>query len=74
MSNCVKYRRQGNVSLTAARVSLFHRNFVNISFFDFDKYLKMSLLPKTRQDFTQTEYWNSFFQKRGKKSFEWYLL
>lgn len=32
----------------------------------------MSLLPKTRQDFTQTEYWNSFFQKRGKHSFEWY--
>lgn len=32
----------------------------------------MSLLPKTYQDFTQTEYWNSFFQKRGKKSFEWY--
>lgn len=33
----------------------------------------MSLLPKTRKDFTQTEYWNSFFQKRGKTSFEWYL-
>ncbi|XP_031632112.1 eEF1A lysine and N-terminal methyltransferase homolog [Contarinia nasturtii] len=32
----------------------------------------MNLLPKTREDFTQTEYWNSFFQKRGKKTFEWY--
>lgn len=31
----------------------------------------MSLLPKTHQDFQQSEYWNSFFQKRGKKTFEW---
>lgn len=32
----------------------------------------MNLLPKSRQEFTQTDYWNSFFQKRGKKSFEWF--
>lgn len=31
----------------------------------------MSLLPKTKQDFTQKEYWNSFFEKRGKQTFEW---
>lgn len=33
---------------------------------------KMSLLPKTPQDFAQTEYWDTFFKKRGEKSFEWY--
>lgn len=32
----------------------------------------MSLLPKTPQDFAQTEYWDTFFKKRGEKSFEWY--
>ncbi|KAK2586784.1 hypothetical protein KPH14_011810 [Odynerus spinipes] len=32
----------------------------------------MSLLPRTHEEFSQPEYWNSFFKKRGKKSFEWY--
>ncbi|XP_052869335.1 eEF1A lysine and N-terminal methyltransferase homolog [Anopheles cruzii] len=32
----------------------------------------MSLLPKTTADFGSTEYWNSFFRKRGKQAFEWY--
>lgn len=34
----------------------------------------MNLLPKSHQDFGQKDYWNSFFQKRGGKSFEWYLI
>lgn len=34
----------------------------------------MSLLPKTTQDFGQKDYWNSFFQKRGGKAFEWLFL
>lgn len=32
----------------------------------------MSLLPKTSSDFASEEYWNEFFQKRGKTPFEWY--
>ncbi|XP_069674155.1 eEF1A lysine and N-terminal methyltransferase homolog isoform X1 [Periplaneta americana] len=32
----------------------------------------MSLLPKTHEDFSQKEYWNAFFKKRGTKAFEWY--
>ncbi|OAD58257.1 Methyltransferase-like protein 13, partial [Eufriesea mexicana] len=32
----------------------------------------MNLLPKTHEEFSQVEYWNTFFKKRGKKSFEWY--
>ncbi|CAD7078893.1 unnamed protein product [Hermetia illucens] len=32
----------------------------------------MNLLPKTSQEFGQTEYWDTFFKKRGKKAFEWY--
>ncbi|GLV46168.1 uncharacterized protein CBL_02884 [Carabus blaptoides fortunei] len=32
----------------------------------------MNLLPKSHQDFSQKEYWNTFFSKRGKKAFEWY--
>ncbi|KAI4498610.1 hypothetical protein M0802_006316 [Mischocyttarus mexicanus] len=32
----------------------------------------MNLLPKTHEEFSKPEYWNSFFKKRGKKSFEWY--
>lgn len=32
----------------------------------------MSLLPKTKQDFSRKEYWNSFFKKRGARAFEWY--
>nr|XP_033331723.1 eEF1A lysine and N-terminal methyltransferase homolog isoform X2 [Megalopta genalis] len=32
----------------------------------------MNLLPKAHEEFSQVEYWNTFFKKRGKKSFEWY--
>ena len=32
----------------------------------------MNLLPKDFKDFKQKEYWDDFFKKRGKKSFEWY--
>ncbi|KAG1677985.1 Methyltransferase-like protein 13 [Nymphon striatum] len=32
----------------------------------------MDLLPKTKSEFGNKEYWNKFFQKRGKDSFEWY--
>ncbi|XP_076766144.1 eEF1A lysine and N-terminal methyltransferase homolog [Xylocopa sonorina] len=31
----------------------------------------MNLLPKTHEEFSQVEYWNTFFKKR-KKNFEWY--
>lgn len=31
----------------------------------------MNLLPKTHEEFSHAEYWNTFFKKRGKK-FEWY--
>ncbi|XP_055375770.1 eEF1A lysine and N-terminal methyltransferase homolog [Condylostylus longicornis] len=32
----------------------------------------MNLLPKTHEEFSKSDYWNSFFKKRGEKSFEWY--
>ncbi|XP_071870745.1 eEF1A lysine and N-terminal methyltransferase homolog [Bombus fervidus] len=32
----------------------------------------MNILPKTHEEFSQVEYWNTFFKKRGKKNFEWY--
>uniref|UniRef100_A0A182Q043 eEF1A lysine and N-terminal methyltransferase homolog n=1 Tax=Anopheles farauti TaxID=69004 RepID=A0A182Q043_9DIPT len=32
----------------------------------------MNLLPKSTADFGSTEYWNSFFRKRGNQAFEWY--
>ncbi|XP_014231314.1 methyltransferase-like protein 13 [Trichogramma pretiosum] len=32
----------------------------------------MNLLPESHQQFSQADYWNSFFKKRGAKSFEWY--
>lgn len=32
----------------------------------------MSLLPRTAEEFSSAEYWESFFKKRGEKSFEWY--
>ncbi|XP_077272908.1 eEF1A lysine and N-terminal methyltransferase homolog [Temnothorax americanus] len=32
----------------------------------------MNLLPKTHEEFSHAEYWNTFFKKRGKKTFEWY--
>lgn len=34
----------------------------------------MNLLPKTREEFGQTDYWNAFFKKRGEKAFEWWAL
>lgn len=32
----------------------------------------MSLVPKTIQEFSSRQYWNTFFAKRGDKAFEWY--
>lgn len=32
----------------------------------------MNLLPKSREEFSQKEYWDSFFKKRGNQAFEWY--
>lgn len=32
----------------------------------------MDLLPKNHDQFRQTDYWDSFFKKRGRKAFEWY--
>ena len=32
----------------------------------------MDLLPKNHEQFRQTDYWDSFFKKRGRKAFEWY--
>ncbi|XP_012230561.1 eEF1A lysine and N-terminal methyltransferase homolog [Linepithema humile] len=32
----------------------------------------MNLLPKTHEEFSYAEYWNTFFKKRGKKTFDWY--
>ncbi|GFG39691.1 hypothetical protein Cfor_05238 [Coptotermes formosanus] len=32
----------------------------------------MNLLPKTHEDFSQKEYWDAFFKKRGSKAFDWY--
>lgn len=32
----------------------------------------MNLLPKTHEEFSHADYWNTFFKKRGKKMFEWY--
>ncbi|XP_030749681.1 eEF1A lysine and N-terminal methyltransferase homolog [Sitophilus oryzae] len=32
----------------------------------------MNLLPKTKEEFSQKEYWDLFFKKRGNKAFEWY--
>ncbi|CAG9771157.1 unnamed protein product [Ceutorhynchus assimilis] len=32
----------------------------------------MNLLPKSKDEFSQKEYWDDFFKKRGSKAFEWY--
>ncbi|XP_076303659.1 eEF1A lysine and N-terminal methyltransferase homolog isoform X2 [Lasioglossum baleicum] len=32
----------------------------------------MNLLPKTHEEFSQDDCWDTFFKKFGKKSFEWY--
>ncbi|KAF7270052.1 hypothetical protein GWI33_016957 [Rhynchophorus ferrugineus] len=32
----------------------------------------MNLLPKSKEEFSQQEYWNLFFKKRGNEAFEWY--
>ncbi|XP_025286121.1 eEF1A lysine and N-terminal methyltransferase isoform X8 [Canis lupus familiaris] len=32
----------------------------------------MNLLPKSAKDFGSVDYWEKFFQQRGKKAFEWY--
>ncbi|KAI5704235.1 hypothetical protein M8J75_003242 [Diaphorina citri] len=33
-----------------------------------------NLLPKTKSEFTETEYWDKFFKKRGDEAFEWQVL
>lgn len=32
----------------------------------------MNLLPKSAQEFGSADYWEKFFQQRGKQAFEWY--
>uniref|UniRef100_A0A673YIG2 eEF1A lysine and N-terminal methyltransferase n=1 Tax=Salmo trutta TaxID=8032 RepID=A0A673YIG2_SALTR len=32
----------------------------------------MSLLTRTTEEFSSTEYWEHFFKKRGEKAFDWY--
>lgn len=32
----------------------------------------MNLLPKSSKEFASVDYWEKFFQQRGKKAFEWY--
>ncbi|KAJ0181574.1 hypothetical protein K1T71_002296 [Dendrolimus kikuchii] len=32
----------------------------------------MNLLPKSHKEFSDKDYWNKFFKKRGNKAFEWY--
>lgn len=32
----------------------------------------MNLLPKSSREFGSAEYWEKFFQQRGKRAFEWY--
>ncbi|XP_057661192.1 eEF1A lysine and N-terminal methyltransferase homolog [Diorhabda carinulata] len=32
----------------------------------------MNLLPKSKEEFSQKDYWNEFFKKRGNEAFEWY--
>ncbi|XP_023014100.2 eEF1A lysine and N-terminal methyltransferase homolog [Leptinotarsa decemlineata] len=32
----------------------------------------MNLLPKSKEEFSQKDYWDTFFRKRGAKAFEWY--
>ena len=32
----------------------------------------MNLLPKSHDQFRQSEYWDGFFKKRGRRAFEWY--
>ncbi|XP_026745103.1 methyltransferase-like protein 13 [Trichoplusia ni] len=32
----------------------------------------MNLLPKSHKEFSEKDYWNKFFKKRGNQAFEWY--
>lgn len=32
----------------------------------------MNLLPKSSKEFGSVDYWEKFFQQRGKQAFEWY--
>lgn len=34
----------------------------------------MNLLPKSHKEFSDKDYWNKFFKKRGKKAFEWLVF
>ena len=36
------------------------------------KCAKMNLLPKSHDQFRQSEYWDGFFKRRGRRAFEWY--
>ncbi|KPP57176.1 hypothetical protein Z043_125125, partial [Scleropages formosus] len=36
------------------------------------KAARMSLLPRTAEEFSSAEYWERFFRRRGDKAFEWY--
>lgn len=45
--------------------------FISISSYRENKATAMNLLPKTSEEFATKEYWNKFFQKRGKSAFDW---
>lgn len=32
----------------------------------------MNLLPRSTKEFGSVDYWEKFFQQRGKRTFEWY--
>lgn len=34
----------------------------------------MNLLPRTLEDFNTKSYWETFFQKLGNKTLEWYFF
>lgn len=49
--------------------------FVEVAYRDQDTpcyIMKMSLLTRTTEEFSSTEYWEHFFKKRGEKAFDWY--
>lgn len=48
----------------------WQRRFVYIQHVEL-KEIKMNLLPKSSEDFATKEYWNKFFQKRGRLAFDW---
>lgn len=47
-------------------------NYALFTSITFQKWkIKMNLLPKSSEDFATKEYWNKFFQKRGRLAFDW---